>query len=266
MGIIEIIWSNKSFVWERLKRCALYPPPQFNRYAKSKTQLKGIDMKSLAIIIIMISIISCSSPPKKPGYIASGKSCSSILNSGKSSVDGVYMVNPDGNAPFKAYCNMTQQGGGWTLFAYHSDGVAMIKRKEFVNKSGYGVLSNKKWNSLKSNAKSGMMFVDENGLVSTLSLAKLNNGNCKSISSINDLTVNENPGKGGSGGLWHNEDSGCLLQGGDYSMIQLRGKSYKNYKIAGASLYQQSAVKFDVWPYKNDWSYENQNSLLFYIK
>ncbi|MFZ4579482.1 MAG: fibrinogen-like YCDxxxxGGGW domain-containing protein [Myxococcota bacterium] len=50
------------------------------------------------------------------------KSCKEILANDATSKDGVYTVDPDGpfgNAPLQVLCNMTRDGGGWTLGIKH---------------------------------------------------------------------------------------------------------------------------------------------------
>jgi len=52
-------------------------------------------------------------------------SCKEILDEGRSGGDGVYLIDPNGGAPddaVRTYCDMSTDGGGWTLVASNYSG------------------------------------------------------------------------------------------------------------------------------------------------
>jgi hypothetical protein len=194
------------------------------------------------------------------------RSCQEILGAGQSQGDGTYTIDADGPEgrldPFEVYCDMSREGGGWTLYAYHTDGIKVFE-VENVTITEPGVMQGERWRAVRDNMTTGMMFVDEFGKVSRINLDRLNEASCQLVQNPSSLL----PIEGSSSHIWHDEDNGCAVNGQDYSMVLLEDSTYSSYRSAGASLIQQSEIKFDVWGYQGyDSSAGLQNELYYFIK
>ena len=72
------------------------------------------------------------------------KSCAELLRDGWNS-SGVYTINPDGGSSIQVLCDMTTEGGGWTIFQKRLDGSVNFYRGWESYKNGFGSLSGEFW-------------------------------------------------------------------------------------------------------------------------
>ena len=72
------------------------------------------------------------------------KSCALLYQDGVTS-SGVYTINPDGGNAMQVLCDMTTNGGGWTVFQRRFNGSVDFYRDWSSYKNGFGDLHGEFW-------------------------------------------------------------------------------------------------------------------------
>ncbi|GAB5389247.1 MAG: hypothetical protein Alpg2KO_22150 [Alphaproteobacteria bacterium] len=136
-------------------------------------------------------------------------SCLDILQNSESTGDGTYTVDPTGSDSFSVHCDMTTDGGGWTLVNHRLAAPAdSIVTTTVTPSTPSTAVTAARWQALRD-AGSEMLTTEASGANPLrLNIASALSANCLPL--VNDISASH---------LIQSENSGCAGSGLDYCYL-----------------------------------------------
>ena len=78
------------------------------------------------------------------------RSCKEIHDDDNTTASGLYAITPDSEGEFTVYCDMTSDGGGWTIIQRREDNTTDFYRQWQDYKLGFGRLEGNFWLGLEN--------------------------------------------------------------------------------------------------------------------
>ena len=144
---------------------------------------------------------------KRP-FFNSPLDCSDLLKAGHTQ-SGVYSVDPEGKGQFNVYCDMSTDGGGWTVFQRRQNGSVDFYRGWSDYKAGFGQLNGEFWLGndkihTLTIARSSSLRVDMEDWNGVRAYAKYGKFNTGDEQAQYRLEVGSYSGTAGDSLAWHN--------------------------------------------------------------